>query len=125
MKNTQKNAKDIVEDMKKITMLTGEISNIHEKSLVTWPYIVFDNIKNVEIKYDLTKTTQLESGYNLVEFFVFTSDQNRQNIDNFEKRCETLKQWTEGMLWSGIEVRVYIDGFLEYPDSLGVQNGFE
>ena len=125
MKNTTNNTKNILEDMKKITMLTGEISNIHEKSLLTWPYVVFDNIKNVEIKYDLTKSAHLELGYNLVEFFVFSSDQDRQNIDNFEKRCETLKQWTEEMFWSGVEVRVYMDGFLEYPDTLEVQNGFE
>jgi hypothetical protein len=117
MKNTPNNAKNILQDMKKITMLTGEISNIHEKSLLTWPYIVFDNIKNVEIKYDLTKSSKLDLGYNLVEFFIFTSDDSKQNIDNFEKRCETLKQWTEDMFWSEIKVRVYTDGFLEYSST--------
>lgn len=115
-----KNTKNILEDMKKITILTGEISNVHEKSLLMWPYVVFDHVKNVEIKYDLSKSAHLDTGHNFVEFFVTLSEQDKQNIDKFEKRCETIKAWTEDMLWSGIEVKIYMDGFLKYPTTSGV-----
>jgi len=120
MKNIPKTAEIILEDMKKITILTGEISNVHEKSLLTWPYVVFDHVKDVEIKYDLSKSAQLDLGYNSVEFFVTLSEQGRQNIDNFEKRCETLKEWTESMLWSGIEIKVYVNGALEHSTNSGI-----
>ena len=109
MKNTSQNTQSIIEDMKKITILTGEISNVHEKSLLTWPYVVFDRVKNVEIKYDLSKTAHSDQGYNVVEFFIMMEEEDKQNIDNFEKRCDTLKEWTESMLWSGIEVWVHIN----------------
>jgi hypothetical protein len=113
MKNTSKNTQSIIEDMKKITILTGEISNVHEKSLLTWPYVVFDHVKNVEIKYDLSKSAYSDLGHNVVEFFVTLAEEGKQNIDNFEKRCQTLKEWTESMLWSGIEVKVHINEPLE------------
>jgi hypothetical protein len=114
MKNTVKNAESILEDMRRITMLTGEISSVHEKSLLTWPYVMFNNIENVEIKYDLSKSGHLEFGHNSIDFFITLSEENKKNIDNFEKRCETLKQWAESMLWSGIKVKVYMNDSLEY-----------
>jgi hypothetical protein len=114
MKNTPNNTQNILEDMKKITMLTGEISNIHQKSLMTWPYVVFDSVENVEIKYDLSKSTQLAQQHNLIEFFI-SINQVKKTIDNFEKRCQTLESWVENMLWSGIDVKIYINNTLEYP----------
>lgn len=111
MKNIPKNAQNILEDMRKITILTGEISSIHEKSLSTWPYIVLDNVQNVEIKYDLSKATYENVGYNLIDFFVTLSD---QDVSDLEKRCETLKKWTQEMLWSEIEINVHINNTLVY-----------
>lgn len=112
MKNISKNAQNILEDMRKITILTGEISSIHQKNLSTWPYVVLDNIQNVEIKYDLSKSTYENMGHNFINFFITVSD---QNIDDLEKRCETLKKWTQEMLWSEIEVNVHINNTLTYP----------
>lgn len=124
MKNTPKNAQNILEDMKKLTILTGEISNVHEKSLTTWPYVIFDDVKDVEIKYDLSKSTYLDLGYNFIDFFITLPKNGKQNIDNLEKRCETLKEWTEVMLWSGIKVRVHLNELAEDTTKTG-ENGLK
>lgn len=110
------NIKEILDDMRKITILTGEISSIHEQSLKKWPYIVFDNVENVEINYDLSKNKHQDSGANLVEFHldVLESTQNIEEIDNFKERCEALRGWVEDMFWSDIETRIYINGLLKY-----------
>jgi hypothetical protein len=108
--------KEILDDMRKITILTGEISKIHEQSLKKWPYIVFDNLKDVEINYDLTKNRYQDSGANLVEFYLFMPKEfeNTALIENFTERCEALKEWVVDMFWSDIETRIYVNGLLKY-----------
>lgn len=112
MKNIKNNVSSILEDMRKITMLTGEISSVHQKSLMKWPYIVFDNVESVEINYDLSKSTFETQNQNLVEFHVFTSDQNIQDLD---KKCETLNMWVKDMFWNETHTKVYINKSIVYP----------
>jgi hypothetical protein len=104
MKKEQTQA--ILDDMRRITMLTGEISNVHEASLKKWPYIVFENVQSVSISYDLTKQTAIDNGYNHVVYNIF--------IDNpedllLESRSKILTEWIRDMFWNEIEVKVTIN----------------
>ena len=101
MINNKNNVKNIIEDMKKITILTREISNIHEQSLKKWPYIVFDNISSVEIKYSLHKDNFEESFVN----FYLTSPQ--EDVDNIKKRGDTISSWVRHMFWEDINISVF------------------
>lgn len=109
----------MLEDMRKITMLTGEISSVHQESLQKWPYIVFDDVKGVEVKYDLTKATMESAGQNLVEFFITMPKGHEEVgvIDSFDDRCSNLVSWVWQMFWMDIEVKVLINGVKRYSMS--------
>jgi hypothetical protein len=113
-------AEGILEDMRKITMLTGEISSIHQESLQKWPYIVYDGVDSVEIKYDLTKEYTQETGEGYV---VFNVDGQKIDDNDFQAQGELGKQgqmitlWVRDMLWSDIRVEIYINGKSSYWDS--------
>jgi len=103
----------ILEDMRKITMLTGEISDVHEKNLKQWPYILFDNVQEVEIKYDLTKDRTKEVGQGYIQFDV-TTDLEQQHV---EIKGDNLSKWARDMLWKEIEIRIKINGEIKYRNS--------
>lgn len=111
-----KNTTAILDDMRKITILTGEISSVHEQSLTKWPYIVFDNVKDVEIKYDLSKQAQEDLKGNSVDFYITlpTEMEDTSNIEGFDFRCKTLTLWVADMFWTDIKVSVFINDKLKY-----------
>lgn len=121
MKNTAKNITAILDDMRKITMLTGEISSVHEQSLKKWPYIVFDDVEDVEIKYDLSKESQKDNKGNVVDFFISLPSEDISGIQNFDSRCENMVLWVRDMFWQDIEVNIHINGLLEYKNSENIK----
>jgi hypothetical protein len=96
----------IVEDMRKLTMLTGQLSSIHEETLYAWPLILFDGVQNIEIKYDLTKEYTQEVGEGYVIYNLDISDDNILKEEDFHKRCEILTGWVRDMFWNNIKVEV-------------------
>lgn len=104
MKNENKNVQNILEDMRKITILTGTISKIHEQSLSKWPYIVFDEIGSLEVDYDLGNKDR--NGANFVNFYITSSKEEHEDAN---KRCETLTSWVRDMFWKDIDVNVFIN----------------
>lgn len=115
----------MLEDMRKITMLTGEISSVHEESLQKWPYIIFDNVQNVEIKYDLTKEYTQETGEGYVIYRLEIPPENVPKEEEFVKLCKILTSWVRDMLWDDIKVDIStsIRGYTD--SSKGNKNGLE
>ena len=114
MKNTKNNVQAILDDMRRITILTGEISSVHEASLLKWPYIIFDNINDVKINYDLSKVTFQYLGKNLREFHIHKSQDKLLSQEELDKRSNILKTWAEDMFWPNIEIKVYINEELKF-----------
>lgn len=104
--NIDESIEKIVEDMRKLTMLTGQLSSVHEETLYTWPLILFDNIENIEIKYDLTKEYTQEAGEGYVIYKLDILPENIPGDDLFYRRCEMLADWVRNMLWNNIKVEV-------------------
>lgn len=104
--NIDESLEKIVEDMRNLTMLTGQLSSIHEETLYTWPLILFDNVQNVEIKYDFTKDYTQEVGEGYVIYSVDVSDDTKYTEEEFTKRGEILTGWVRDMLWNNIKVEV-------------------
>ena len=88
MNNTQK----MMDDMKKITMLTGEISSIHELNLRNWVFVAFDGV-------DLT----VDPAHTVPKLL--------------KERCETLAGWVRSMFWHEIRVKVNFNGVNQFTDS--------
>ena len=104
--NIGESLEKIVEDMRKLTMLTGQLSSIHEETLYTWPLILFDNVQNVEIKYDLTKDYTQEVGEGYVIYSVDISEDTKYTEEEFAKKGEIVTGWVRDMLWNNIKVEV-------------------
>lgn len=107
------NTKEILDDMRRITMLTGEISSVHEESLKKWPYIVFDSVDSIEIDYNLSKDYTQTQGEGYVDFKI-QSDSDQGFI---KMRCENLTNWVRDMFWQEIKVIVSLNGTVVYQNS--------
>lgn len=106
----------ILEDLRKITMLTGEISTIHQQNMMKWPYLAFDGVDEVEIRYDLTKDYTLEAGEGYMHFHL-TIQPEFVNQELIKERCEKLTEWIKDMLWSEIRVKIFFNEVLQYTNS--------
>lgn len=104
--NIDESVEKIVEDMRKLTMLTGQLSTVHEETLYTWPLILFHEVKNIEIKYDLTKDYTQEVGEGYVIYNIDISDNIQYTEEDFVKRSKILTDWVRDMLWNEIKVEV-------------------
>lgn len=104
--NVNESVEKIIEDMRKLTMLTGQLSVVHEETLYTWPLILFDNVQNVEIKYDISKDYTQEVGEGYVIYNIDVSDDTKYTEEEFTKKSEILTGWVRDMLWNNIKVEV-------------------
>lgn len=104
----------IIDDMRKITMLTGQISTIHKVSLEKWCYIAFDYVEEVEIKYDLSKDRFLQAKMGFVDFYIKTKNTKEPGFQqqHITQRIDTLSGWVRDIFWKEIAVSVYIDNQL-------------
>lgn len=99
----------ILDELKKLVILSHRISEIHEYNLTRYPYIVFNGIKNVKIDYDFSrvKTDQDEPELsNSYVLFYLEIEENTQN-DFMDKRCSALESYVKTLFWSTTTVEVY------------------
>lgn len=111
----------MLEDMRKITMLTGEISSIHMENLKKWPYVAFNSvIENIEIEYDLTKQKTQDLGEGSIVFNISnqsSSCEDFKNQDSFNTRCEIITSWVRDMFWPEIKVEIFFNSKKVYSNS--------
>jgi len=107
------NTKEMLEDMRKLTMLTGSLSKVHEENLQKWPYIAFDDVVEAEIKYDLSKDYTKENGEGYMTFYIDTG----HDQGNVKNRADHLTSWVRDMFWADIKVSVFLDGKEVYKNS--------
>jgi hypothetical protein len=117
----------ILEDLRKITMLTGELSSVHQESLQSWPLILFDDVKNVEIKYDLTKDRIKEVGEGYIYFDIETNEKYefKDECEKEIERSKILVDWVRDMFWPEIFVRVTINNRYIYDHSSKIQKNVD
>ena len=107
---------EMLEDFRKITMLTGEISSVHVASLKQWPYVAFNGVQSVEVEYDLTKETVTAMGEGSV-VFKLTVDPAADNEKMFAEICAVMTGWVRDMFWPEIKVSIYFNGIRQFSDS--------
>ena len=106
----------MLEDFRKITMLTGEISSVHVASLKQWPYVAFNGVQSVEVEYDLTKETTITMGEGVVNFKL-TIDEAADNKEMFKEICAVMTGWVRDRFWPEIKVVIYFNGIERFSDS--------
>lgn len=97
----------IVEEHKKMVIMTGNLSDFHMENLKKWPFILFDELERVDLTYDFTKLVaeeeQLSPG--TVQYDFIFKQGTKLNREQTKKRLETLSLWTKFMFWKETEVR--------------------
>jgi hypothetical protein len=102
---------DQVRELAKLAVLSGRISEFHERNLNAYPFIFFNGVSEAAISYDLEK-----GGKNQITFKL-TLKASADNLD-LDKRINALERSIKNLFWKDIEVSVYMDG-----KRVGVKNG--
>ena len=133
MTNTAK----LIEDAKYMTALTGELYDLQLLNLQMWPLVLLDHVDEVKIDYDLSKqsSTQVHGKHvNMQQDievnnssklnYYLTLKQGKQLSDmknDPNERMQMLHCWVKDMLWTDINLKVFINNNLEF-DSKEQQN---
>jgi len=97
---------NVVEEHKKMVIMTGNLSDFQLKNLKTWPFLVFDGLESVEVSYDFTKLIDdaetLTPGK--VEFNFTFKKGTKMDRSQTKERLEQLSVWTKFLFWKDTEV---------------------
>jgi hypothetical protein len=107
MSENTKQETTVVDDHKKMLIMTGNLSDFQLDNMKKWPFILFDeNLEKVEINYDFTKLVaeaeELSPGrvsYNL-EF----KKGIKLNRDETKEKLKMLTLWTRFLFWKETKV---------------------
>lgn len=95
-----------LEDLKKTAILTGRLSDVHEKTLKHAPFIFFDELSKVEISHDIT--TDSAGGMPMSSRVIFTlSFKEGYEPDLVNQRVQALKNTVHTILWPEVVVSVF------------------
>ena len=115
---------DQVRAMAKMVVLSGRISDVHEKNMKAYPFIFFDGIKGMKIEYDLTNKSDIDesSKQKIVvkapirnHFVAYYLDiDNQVQNQNMDRRCTTLESAIRSLFWKDVILKIYINDKLIY-----------
>lgn len=95
---------DYLKELNKGVMLTGMLSEIHINNLQYYAFVFFDNIKSVEIDYNIDTTGSNQS---YVHYYIKTKNARASIGAKAKLRLSAIEQAVEKLLWKNIEVKVY------------------
>jgi hypothetical protein len=105
-----------VKDMAKLAIYSNRISEIHEKNLMTWPFVFFEGVRSVKIDYDLSRTDSVDldklnnltvnkpTNQSFVKYFL-TIDEKIEN-HHLDKRFSALVKAVRDIFWKNITVEI-------------------
>lgn len=115
--------RDTVRGMAALVVSSNRISQVHEKSLLAYPFIFFDGIKEVRIDYDLSHRhdVDLDSKNNItvkpplqhcyVSYYLIMDDTVNTNLD---RRFQALEDSVKTLFWKDLTVKVYFNEKIVY-----------
>lgn len=99
--------KDVLDELRKMTLLTGKLSELHIKNMQVYPFAFFDGVKSVEIQYNIETMESAVKDRSYIEFHL---NCKTKKINHLNKRLEAIEKSIHALLWSDIEVSVFING---------------
>jgi hypothetical protein len=97
------NTEQILEEHKKLAMLSNNLSDFQLENLKTYPFIVFDSIESAKIEYDV----HLKDNRTSVVKYHIKSTKEVDTLNFVSERVSSLKQWVRKLLWNEIVVEVF------------------
>jgi hypothetical protein len=100
------NEKGILDDLKKMVLITGRLSDVHEKTLKTAPFIFFDHLEKVEISHDIeTNSSGSLPGSSRVMFTLSFKDGYETDLQ--KERTQALINTVHTILWPEVKVSIF------------------
>lgn len=110
--------------MAKLVLISGKITEMHEKNMKFYPFIYFFGVKEVKIDYDLSHQSDalVDKDFNLtinapirnnVVTYHLTLEDDAKN-DQIQKRFAALEASIRTLFWKDIVIEVFINEKLAY-----------
>jgi hypothetical protein len=93
----------LIEEMKKLVIFSHKLSDWHVKNLRNFVFTTLDNVKSVEIEYDVEAREQSFITYKVTRI----PRKKLGKTDEMDKRLKFLEQWTKSLFWNELSVSVY------------------
>ena len=112
MSEEKKEESSIIEEHKKMVIMTGSLSDFQLENLKKWPFILFEDLEKAEITYDFTKLVaeQEELSPGTVQFDLKFKKDTKLDREYTKKQLDTLTLWTKFLFWKETEVRFLNSG---------------
>lgn len=109
----KKSEQTVVDEHRKMLMMTGNLSDFQLENLKTWPFIVFDSIlEKTSVKYDFTKMIDKQealSAGTVIYDFTF-KPKTKMDREETKKKLAILKLWTQFLFWQDTVVEFQTAG---------------
>jgi len=92
-------------DMTKLMVFFGRIPETHVKSLESYPFIFFNDVKEAKVDYSVATINKAEATY-----FNYELDLNLDSNDQLRKRCEALELAVRQLFWKEAQITIKING---------------
>lgn len=127
----EQQTRKMVDEMAQLAILSGKISDAHQKSLKTYPFIFFDGVKTATIDYDLSSDSMIDTeedkkkvtvkynmkgvktGHMRVSYYLEFYDGFIN--DHQEKRFTAIENAVRTLFWKDVKVEVFFNNKLAYP----------
>jgi hypothetical protein len=97
------NSKTNIQDLTKLVLFTGRLSEIHIKNLQSFPFIYFNDIIEAKLDYDISQVKEVPS---FIRYDLILSQEN----DQLNKRFDGLKVAVKSLFWKEMELKLSING---------------
>jgi len=108
-----------LQEMAKLVIFSGKITELHEKNMKMYPYVFFEGIQSCHIDYDLSHKQiaySIESRSNAIVTYSLVIAEDAIN-DQIEKRYAALESALRGLFWKDLTVEIIINDIIMYKSA--------
>lgn len=92
-----------LQDLTKLVMFTGRLSEVHVKNLEAFPFIFFNGVEEAKIEHDISNVKDIPSS---ISYTLILDGEN----DFLEKRYKALESAVISLFWKEIRFKISING---------------
>lgn len=94
-----------IQDLTKLVMFTGRLSEVHIKNLKAFPWIFFNDLTEVKIDYSIETTDKSKP-----TMFSYDLSLNIDTNYHMHKRYEALEFAIRSLFWKEVKIEIKING---------------
>lgn len=92
-------------DLTKLMLFFGRIPETHIKSLESYPFIYFNDLKEAKLDYSIA--TKDKNGETI---FSYALSLNLESNDHLDKRYKALEMAARSLFWKEAKIKINING---------------